>query len=1487
MKNSLLVVFMTGIAMASLWGENLFNDPGFEKSNTGLLLDSMKTGPWMFLKSTPTLAKIIENEQEAHSGKKYLRVEHSPGDPELKTQDYTGIVNPPYIPVNTNSKYRFKVWVRGNGTLILGAARYDVNMKFIHKEGKNAKILKIETPQWQEYSSDIITEDSDKFILPTLTVIGKSTLEFDDVSIEAIDSKKENIQNSTIQNSTIEKISHPDSKQAKTIKATAPPVKAVSSVSENPSNFSFDFEKWTPAAETSKGWKSDCCLFPEGWTTDGRPSEIVEISRIINPQDEISSRGQYSVFLNGRIVAEKFPVEDKQKKMRISLFAKGDNNSKLKIWVREFSNFYGAQVCNHVMEATAIVPGEKWQRYTTEIELIKDTSYVKVSEAQLALESNGVIIDNLNVQMMESKNQMSMPTLTIPQVKNNISIGNVFSQTDWNVASGSSIGFLNMNGLLDEHQSEYYLLADVKNLYICIRTPYEKLTRNIIKRDGFLWLDDSIEVHINNAETDTAFQFLVNANDAIFDQRMIKGTKDISWNCPDVKVKSFFENKIWTMQMALPLSELKIETGKEFGLNLCRNMKYPKESNTNLSGAPYFDYKQMATCTITSDAAGVFIGSSGNFFKNTLNLSIKTNNTGSEEKKYEIACNIDTENISKKQDNSITVKANSSIPVVLSDEQNPGKFGSVKILVKDDKTGKTTFSQQTQFDTTTSVFADTGLTRKIIFYPEQRKISLTLDNFKNNFGDLSEIQFICNGNVSGNTKVTKEHFKIYDDTAYISIPFNPAPDSSTNVQALLFDKKGDCFNSFSARIEDKSGLRPKENPEDYRTVVAPFTPIERSGNSLACWGRKYILNGSGLPEKILSQNEQVLADPLILVAVRANGEIEKGKSGKLQFSEIAADRVVFSGESKFKDFNVKMTGQLEYDGVILYTMEIIPEREIELNKLSLEIPFKDLKYFTAPDDMRGVWCMQFPADGEYRAKNIPVWNPDFKPDQEKLKNSHTHTTLYFPKEDGPIWNSKNFKMRDFYGNFMSHLTFGNNQYGLSWFTDTEKNWINDEKSPCVEILRKEDISTVKINFIAIPANLKTPRKLTFNLAATPVRPHRTGFNASWDYNLFGFGESSFIDVYVGGMQIKDPFMLDKFIKNWNEKTKRPTFFYSAKADMPLGDPITKYLYPEWNTLPIRFPYYAYEQLKNKRYGTDPANYVALPGCMCPSRIDFLSFRIKEMFERNPIIGGIYWDENYSQACKNLNHSDCGFIRDDGNLQPRQHLQGIREIDKRAQIILAKHNIAQPNMLVHVSGSRMPAVNSFADIWLAGEQRTGDLDFIEFWTLPRLEIDAAGAWGSNLFWLPQWIETAKRADIKTNRTMLALLKLFDIKVWDSLCMESLINSFTRIEKAFGTSAPDSQFLGYWQKENNSAVSNLPIDVKCSFFIRSDKGVLMYISNIEKPALEITAKLNFSRWGLKNIQVFDAENNKEIPFSNNELKFNLQGRDFKVFQIKPRI
>jgi hypothetical protein len=122
-------------------------------------------------------------------------------------------------------------------------------------------------------------------------------------------------------------------------------------------------------------------------------------------------------------------------------------------------------------------------------------------------------------------------------------------------------------------------------------------------------------------------------------------------------------------------------------------------------------------------------------------------------------------------------------------------------------------------------------------------------------------------------------------------------------------------------------------------VVAPYTPLTIQGKTISCMGRSVRLNDQGLPETIESWGHEMLAEPLHFVVETGTG-ISSCKESTFKITDRKNGIIQWESKSENKDFTLICKGNMEFDGHLNFSCDLIPKSKIMIRDIRLEIPFR-------------------------------------------------------------------------------------------------------------------------------------------------------------------------------------------------------------------------------------------------------------------------------------------------------------------------------------------------------------------------------------------------------------------------------------------------------------------------------------------------------------------------------------------------------------------
>jgi hypothetical protein len=122
-------------------------------------------------------------------------------------------------------------------------------------------------------------------------------------------------------------------------------------------------------------------------------------------------------------------------------------------------------------------------------------------------------------------------------------------------------------------------------------------------------------------------------------------------------------------------------------------------------------------------------------------------------------------------------------------------------------------------------------------------------------------------------------------------------------------------------------------------VVAPYTPLEVRGETVACLGRQVTFGATGLPESIRSGQREVLAGPMALVVETRPGSIA-WTGGTARVDRTAPGAAAIQSHSSGKPFEMTCRAKMEFDGCLNYRLTLKALEAVDVRDIRLEIPYR-------------------------------------------------------------------------------------------------------------------------------------------------------------------------------------------------------------------------------------------------------------------------------------------------------------------------------------------------------------------------------------------------------------------------------------------------------------------------------------------------------------------------------------------------------------------
>jgi len=697
---------------------------------------------------------------------------------------------------------------------------------------------------------------------------------------------------------------------------------------------------------------------------------------------------------------------------------------------------------------------------------------------------------------------------------------------------------------------------------------------------------------------------------------------------------------------------------------------------------------------------------------------------------------------------------------------------------------------------------------------------------------------VIDAGAAGKIEVTFPPFKGGVSRAEVNIP--DIPGGEYPVEASLFNQDDKKVADAHSQISWPGEPAWRGNSIGLgHTVPKPFIPVARDGEAVSCWGRRYEIGKSGLPDRINTRGQDILASPITLIA-KAGSTIGKdvqlvGEQMKLTAEH--ADAVEGQATGKLGELNWHCRMRMDFDGFIRYDVELVPTRPVRVSRLALRVPLRT---------DQGVFCYRY---GEK---------------VEALPSVGDYSRAYA---------------------FAPLFWVGDGDRGLAWCAESDEPFQNDEAKNVLRIRRQGEELYLEIAYIDVekPINLKKPWSATFALMGSPVRPrdidwHRYNFGG-WKLGTDGapvwiYWPNIKTYKYYGYPEMKDPAASMAEIAEARAKGTVVSPYFQTVM-MSAGAPEYRQFGQEWGDPSII-----------DSYCSDiVAMGYPLIGVTCAASDlrDFLVWKNRDFMKRYQT-DGIYYDHLcFFRFCKP--QFGLGYIRN-GQEQPAWDIFGRREAQKRLYTMARELN-DKTFMMGHTAGNAALPFMAFVDANLNGEGLAVKDNYLDILSEAELRIQMAGGpWGPAPFWLIT-VYTDWQKSVAGTEHVISLLLLYDIGVWPSgFNTDRSLKYFTVLQEA-GIQCEDGiayEHIPYWR--NSHIIGGQTDKVKCSFYRHPQKGVLLCATNLSREMQKVTLSIDWAKLTGKTTapEVTDVWKGESVALDGKNVTIEVPPLNFRLLAVK---
>ncbi len=991
--------------------------------------------------------------------------------------------------------------------------------------------------------------------------------------------------------------------------------------------------------------------------------------------------------------------------------------------------------------------------------------------------------------------EVSVPMMTTPPV-----IDGRILEDEW-AGAVRNVGLCSQHDLrLETREAIFWCGSDGKNLYIAIRSevpPGDKLlTRAVPDGDRDIEAavyDDSVELvihpHLGAISGDQRyFHLIVNARGALFDRAFdpadAANPVKAAWRLRNWKFHQQINDGWWDVEIDIPFSEIgatAADLSHPWGLRICRNWQRPwDQSRWESVAAAYEDVATLPKISFRQDAPVVqVLGLRGD---SAPRIELSLANPGRETRRVRVFLSDTWSQNPPTEMTKDLVLSPGTREIVIFEPPHGGPEGDHHtVLQVTSPDGKQVFYvrdfrwrfERPEDRWTIAKQDKAAIELQYAVYPSYGKVKARVD-----IAALASRDSVTGVDLSfarkGEEKpLVSRRLQFRDYAAEDVLDMPSLREGQYEVRAALVGGDGvprePVVASYERRVfaweGNKLGLSER--------VIPPFTPIRVKGNIVSTVLRDHQVAGSGAWQQVTSLGRELLKAPMRWV-VQRGGRSVPVRDGQFRVLSGKPHFTVTEGGFTAGPVKVRVRTEWDLDGMAKVFLTLLPSAGATVDRLSLEIPL---------DDAQMIY-MHACGDG--------------------LRYNYAGKA---PAGEGAVWDSSKANKTNIVGTFYPYLWLGGGERGLAWFADSDRGWSLDETTPTLELERRADVLTLRVNFVTRATALDSEREIVFGLQATPAKPMPEEpvnwrrwicqyyesqkvqpfkiIGSSYYYGCLSYDfypREHDLSIYEALSRARDTGEYNKeFVDKWMEGykpyaepgTELWTFFLNhvsyAMRDAAacrrsqgwLWTPYTNarglgYHMAEWPTFQdewINFAYHPRSTKGNISYD------------ICPTR-SFQDAALWYYQEMMTCFDGIYWD-NIFLAANYDTVAGGAWVDEKERVHPSMGLWAMRDLIKRTAFLFHEKERPVFANVAHMTNTNIVPILSFANISLDWEWQYGKRDFQERFTPELTVAETIGRQCGNVPLILAGGETPS-TDPAFNwmmRTRLGVCLVHELRVWD--------------------------------------------------------------------------------------------------------------------------
>ena len=575
-------------------------------------------------------------------------------------------------------------------------------------------------------------------------------------------------------------------------------------------------------------------------------------------------------------------------------------------------------------------------------------------------------------------------------------------------------------------------------------------------------------------------------------------------------------------------------------------------------------------------------------------------------------------------------------------------------------------------------------------------------------------------------------------------------------------------------------------------VPVPWIPIKIDGKNIKTLTLNYQLGAQGLPKSIFAVGKELLAQPINLKFSAGNSAFKPAGDIKWQsqYSDIASFTIPF----KSQNATAKLTGSVEFDGMIRYDLTITPKSyPAQLTDMVLDIPLQN-----------NCAELKYPYCGQYQKWNIC--------DLEGKVNKYYADA------------------------FMPHIWVGNTNRGIAWFAESNELYRPFGSRKVIELKRLGNKTVLRVNMVTSPLELSKPVTYTFGIQGTPMKPIAPDWTSRTLASCIstkrqnkaitmGYTTGAEYHIMAGiPYPTKDPARAKRWVKTVHRVKNRRAVVYATSNGIGSKSPQYRFFEEEWKN-PLSCDTWSLASRGEYHQGTSPS---------VSTWRDFFLWTVHKALEEFDI-DGFYYD--FATVTQVYNpDAGCGF-KYNGKQYPTWPIFYDRQMRKQIyQLVMNKKGHA--DFVFHNYSKSMAPIMSFATMLLDGEvyqQRTGVIgakitdDYTKLIPLSRLRAMFGAQWGCTPYFLAKLAgnkdDYGTERVRKATRCMIAMMMPHGIPIWGFYCDIPELNKYTAVQDKFGIE--NSKFFPCYELNMNKLLSPAPQKDKVlvGYWLKKDSALVV--------------------------------------------------------------